>query len=161
MKEIRAFEAKNKFGQLLDWVEAGDEVVITRRGKIVAMRRSWIYGNCRSSSTRKATSRSGRQSSFCRTDTGSRSEMPAIWSCPKGAIFRSRRSTRTLAHGRANARLGASRELIYAAFFVASEARARRILRVPSSRASSVSNSRTKTIFMSGRTLAKLPCSAT
>ena len=36
MKEIGAFEAKNKFGQLLDWVEAGDEVVITRRGKIVA-----------------------------------------------------------------------------------------------------------------------------
>jgi prevent-host-death family protein len=36
MREIGAFEAKNKFGQLLDWVEAGDEVVITRRGKIVA-----------------------------------------------------------------------------------------------------------------------------
>jgi prevent-host-death family protein len=34
MKEIGAFEAKNKFGQLLDWVEAGDEVVITRRGKV-------------------------------------------------------------------------------------------------------------------------------
>jgi prevent-host-death family protein len=36
MKKIGAFEAKNKFGQLLDWVEAGDEVVITRRGKVVA-----------------------------------------------------------------------------------------------------------------------------
>jgi prevent-host-death family protein len=36
MKEIGAFEAKNKFGQLLDWVEAGDQVVITRRGKVVA-----------------------------------------------------------------------------------------------------------------------------
>jgi prevent-host-death family protein len=36
MRQIGAFEAKNKFGQLLDWVEAGDEVVITRRGKIVA-----------------------------------------------------------------------------------------------------------------------------
>lgn len=36
MREIGAFEAKNKFGQLLDWVEAGDEVVITRRGKVVA-----------------------------------------------------------------------------------------------------------------------------
>jgi prevent-host-death family protein len=36
MKEIGAFEAKNKLGQLLDWVEAGEEVVITRRGKIVA-----------------------------------------------------------------------------------------------------------------------------
>jgi prevent-host-death family protein len=36
MKEIGAFEAKSRFGQLLDWVEAGDEVVITRRGKVVA-----------------------------------------------------------------------------------------------------------------------------
>lgn len=36
MKEIGAFEAKNKLGQLLDWVEAGEEVIITRRGKIVA-----------------------------------------------------------------------------------------------------------------------------
>jgi prevent-host-death family protein len=33
MKEIGAFEAKTKLGQLLDWVEAGEEVVITRRGK--------------------------------------------------------------------------------------------------------------------------------
>jgi prevent-host-death family protein len=36
MKEVGAFEAKNKFGQLLDWVEAGEEIVITRRGKVVA-----------------------------------------------------------------------------------------------------------------------------
>jgi prevent-host-death family protein len=36
MKEIGAFEAKTKLGQLLDWVEAGEEVVITRRGKAVA-----------------------------------------------------------------------------------------------------------------------------
>jgi prevent-host-death family protein len=36
MKEIGAFEAKNKLGQLLDWVEAGEEVIITRRGKPVA-----------------------------------------------------------------------------------------------------------------------------
>ena len=36
MHEIGAFEAKNKLGTLLDWVEAGDEVVITRRGKAVA-----------------------------------------------------------------------------------------------------------------------------
>jgi prevent-host-death family protein len=34
--EVGAFEAKNKLGTLLDWVEAGDEVVITRRGKPVA-----------------------------------------------------------------------------------------------------------------------------
>ncbi len=36
MKEIGAFEAKTRLGQLLDWVEAGEEVVITRRGKPVA-----------------------------------------------------------------------------------------------------------------------------
>lgn len=36
MREIGAFEAKNTFGTLLDWVEAGEEVVITRRGKAVA-----------------------------------------------------------------------------------------------------------------------------
>ena len=36
MKEIGAFEAKSKLGQLLDWVEAGEEVLITRRGKAVA-----------------------------------------------------------------------------------------------------------------------------
>lgn len=34
--EIGAFHAKNTLGTLLDWVEAGDEVVITRRGKNVA-----------------------------------------------------------------------------------------------------------------------------
>lgn len=36
MKEVGAFEAKNKFGQLLDWVEHGEEVTITRHGKEVA-----------------------------------------------------------------------------------------------------------------------------
>jgi prevent-host-death family protein len=36
MREIGAFEAKTKLAQLLDWVEAGEEVVITRRGKVVA-----------------------------------------------------------------------------------------------------------------------------
>lgn len=36
MREIGAFEAKTKLGQLLDWVEAGEEVIITRRGKVVA-----------------------------------------------------------------------------------------------------------------------------
>lgn len=34
--EIVAFRAKNTLDTLLDWVEAGDEVVITRRGKRVA-----------------------------------------------------------------------------------------------------------------------------
>jgi prevent-host-death family protein len=36
MREIGAFEAKNRFGTLLDWVEKGEEIVITRRGKAVA-----------------------------------------------------------------------------------------------------------------------------
>ena len=36
MKEVGAFDAKNKLGTLLDWVEQGEEVVITRRGKAVA-----------------------------------------------------------------------------------------------------------------------------
>ncbi len=36
MREVGAFEAKNKLGQLLDAVEHGEEIVITRRGKEVA-----------------------------------------------------------------------------------------------------------------------------
>ena len=36
MKEIGAFEAKNRLGQLLDLVEQGEEVVITRHGKAIA-----------------------------------------------------------------------------------------------------------------------------
>jgi prevent-host-death family protein len=36
MREIGAFEAKNKLGTLLDWVESGDEVLITRHGRPVA-----------------------------------------------------------------------------------------------------------------------------
>lgn len=36
MREIGAFEAKNKLGTLLDWVEKGEEVLITRHGKAVA-----------------------------------------------------------------------------------------------------------------------------
>ncbi len=36
MREIGAFEAKSRLGQILDWVEAGEDVVITRRGKPVA-----------------------------------------------------------------------------------------------------------------------------
>jgi prevent-host-death family protein len=34
--EVGAFEAKNTLGSLLDRVERGEEVVITRRGKPVA-----------------------------------------------------------------------------------------------------------------------------
>ncbi len=36
MREVGAFEAKNKLGQLLDLVERGEEVVITRHGRQVA-----------------------------------------------------------------------------------------------------------------------------
>jgi prevent-host-death family protein len=36
MREVGAVEAKNKFGHLLDQVEHGEEIVITRRGKAVA-----------------------------------------------------------------------------------------------------------------------------
>jgi prevent-host-death family protein len=36
MREIGAFEAKNKLGTLLDWVENGEEILITRHGKAVA-----------------------------------------------------------------------------------------------------------------------------
>ena len=36
MRQIGAFEAKNTLGSLLDLVEKGEEVVITRRGKPVA-----------------------------------------------------------------------------------------------------------------------------
>ena len=36
MRQIGAFEAKNRLGTLLDWVENGEEVIITRRGKAIA-----------------------------------------------------------------------------------------------------------------------------
>jgi prevent-host-death family protein len=36
LREIGAFEVKNRFGQLLDQVESGEEIVITRRGRAVA-----------------------------------------------------------------------------------------------------------------------------
>ena len=36
LREIGAFEAKNKLGAILDLVENGEEVVITRHGKAVA-----------------------------------------------------------------------------------------------------------------------------
>jgi len=36
MREFGAFEAKNKFGHLLDLVEQGEEVLITRHGREVA-----------------------------------------------------------------------------------------------------------------------------
>ncbi|MFM8606552.1 MAG: type II toxin-antitoxin system Phd/YefM family antitoxin [Hyphomicrobiales bacterium] len=36
MRQFSAFDAKNKFGTLLDLVEQGEEVVVTRHGKPVA-----------------------------------------------------------------------------------------------------------------------------
>jgi prevent-host-death family protein len=36
MREVGAFEAKNRLGALLDQVEHGEEIIITRRGKPVA-----------------------------------------------------------------------------------------------------------------------------
>lgn len=36
MKEVGALEAKSRLEQLLDRVEAGEEIVITRRGRAVA-----------------------------------------------------------------------------------------------------------------------------
>lgn len=36
MREVGAFQAKSKLGQLLDQVEHGEEILITRRGRPVA-----------------------------------------------------------------------------------------------------------------------------
>ena len=52
--EIGAFEAKNKLGTLLDWVEAGEEVVITRRGRPVARLISANAGHDRVEAKRNA-----------------------------------------------------------------------------------------------------------
>jgi prevent-host-death family protein len=36
MREVDAFEAKNKLDRLLDLVEGGEEIIITRHGRAVA-----------------------------------------------------------------------------------------------------------------------------
>lgn len=36
MNEVALFEAKNRLSQLIHRVEAGEEIAITRRGKVVA-----------------------------------------------------------------------------------------------------------------------------
>ena len=54
MREVGAFEAKNKLGTLLDWVERGEEVVITRRGKAVARLVSAVPGFDREKARRAA-----------------------------------------------------------------------------------------------------------
>lgn len=45
MITIGAFEAKTKFSELLDRVEHGEEIVITRHGKIVARMRADTSAN--------------------------------------------------------------------------------------------------------------------
>jgi prevent-host-death family protein len=37
MMQIGAFEAKNRFSEILRWVAEGEEVTITRHGKVVAV----------------------------------------------------------------------------------------------------------------------------
>ena len=49
MREVGAFEAKNKLGALLDWVANGEEVLITRHGKAVARLVPGVLGNAESS----------------------------------------------------------------------------------------------------------------
>jgi prevent-host-death family protein len=44
MREIGAFEAKNTLGTLLDRVQEGEEIVITRHGKPVARLASYAGG---------------------------------------------------------------------------------------------------------------------
>ena len=51
---IGAFEARNKLSTLLDWVEAGEEVVITRRGRPVARLVSAIAAHDRVEAKRAA-----------------------------------------------------------------------------------------------------------
>ena len=48
MQEIGAFEAKNTLGSLLDRVQEGEEIVITRHGKPVARLVPNVGGNDRS-----------------------------------------------------------------------------------------------------------------
>jgi prevent-host-death family protein len=54
MREVGAFEAKTKLGQLLDQVEHGEEIVITRRGKPVARLTSVVLGFDREKARRAA-----------------------------------------------------------------------------------------------------------
>lgn len=55
MREIGAFEAKNTLGTLLDLVQQGEEVVITRHGKPVArLVREKEHGDAREKARRAA-----------------------------------------------------------------------------------------------------------
>lgn len=57
MTEIGAFEAKNKLSELLDRVERGEHVVITRRGKPVAALIPAAEAEARRTQARDATRR--------------------------------------------------------------------------------------------------------
>ncbi len=54
MRQIGAFEAKNTLGTLLDLVEHGEEVVITRHGKPVARMVKETSSSDRSAATQAA-----------------------------------------------------------------------------------------------------------
>lgn len=54
MKEVGAFEAKNRLGALLDLAEQGEEVVITRRGRPVARLVPVVAGVDREAASRAA-----------------------------------------------------------------------------------------------------------
>ncbi len=57
MKEIGAFEAKNNLGKLLDRVEHGEELIITRHGRPVAKLIPAVQGIDREQQTRAAVRR--------------------------------------------------------------------------------------------------------
>ena len=57
MQEIGAFEAKNKLAALLDRVERGEEIVITRHGKAVARLVPATVGGIDKSQARAAAER--------------------------------------------------------------------------------------------------------
>ena len=65
MREIGAFEARNKLGTLLDWVAGGEEVLITRRGKPVARLVSADSGIDRATARRAADNIRARSVSAC------------------------------------------------------------------------------------------------
>ena len=71
MREVGAFEAKNKLGQLLDLVERGEEVTITRHGKEVP---AWCPSSMASTVRKRAprcdASASARNSSSWDSSTG-------------------------------------------------------------------------------------------
>lgn len=54
MKHVTATEAKAKFAELLDQVEAGETVVITRHGKPIATIKSEALEDERAARTRQA-----------------------------------------------------------------------------------------------------------